>query len=88
MSWLKPEKCCDLGTYGCDIPMPIKGRVRGIDHCVADIVAALNAANIETVASCCGHGGQAPVSILLADGRHLTMVDSPQLSTLDNERKK
>jgi len=37
--------------------MPTRAyRVAHIDFCVADIVAALNAANIRTVASCCGHG--------------------------------
>jgi hypothetical protein len=30
--------------------MPIRGRVQSIDLCIADIVAALNAANIVTVA--------------------------------------
>ena len=39
-----------------------------IDICVADIVAALNAANIVTVASCCGHGKQ-DADIRLEDGR-------------------
>ena len=52
----RPRKCCAPGTYECQIPMPIIRRVRYIDYCIADIVAALNAANIETVASCCGHG--------------------------------
>jgi len=50
-----PKKCCKIGTHECQIPMPINGRVRGIDYCIADIVAALNAANIKTVESCCGH---------------------------------
>ena len=66
----KPEKCCKVGTYECQIPMPINGRVRGIDYCIADIVAALNASNIKTVASCCGHNimnGE----ISLEDGRTL-----------------
>ena len=69
----KPEKCCSLGSYRCTIPMPIKGRVQGIDFCIADIVAALNAANIETSASCCGHGVM-PGSVILEDGREIIIV--------------
>ena len=68
----KPDKCCDIGTYGCQIPIPIRGRVEGIDLCIADLVAALNAANIPTVASCCGHG-KIDGSIILEDGRWLTI---------------
>jgi hypothetical protein len=64
----KPNKCCDIGTYECVIPMPIRGRVQGIDYCVSDIVAALNAAAITTTASCCGHGKQLGF-VLLEDGR-------------------
>ncbi len=67
---MKPEKCCEVGSYDCQIPMPIKGRVRYIDHCIADIVAALNAANIITMASCCGHGKQDGI-INLEDGREI-----------------
>lgn len=67
----KPKKCCDMGTYECQIPMPINGRIHGIDYCIADIVAALNAANLTTIASCCGHGIQ-PAIISLTDGRELT----------------
>ena len=66
----KPENHCDCGTYTHTIPIPIKGKVQYIDFCVADIVSALTAGNIETVASCCGHG-KIPGSILLKDGRNL-----------------
>jgi len=65
----KPDKCCAIGSYICQIPMPIKGRTCGIDYCIADIVAALNASNILTVASCCGHGKDG--IIILEDGRSL-----------------
>lgn len=74
---LAPSKCCELGTYGCQISMPIAGRVQGIDFCISDLVAALNAANITTIASCCGHGTQ-DASILLVDGRHLRFPCTPQ----------
>jgi len=65
---LAPNACCNIGTYGCTVPMPIKGRRQDVDLCIADIVAALNAANITTVASCCGHG-KIDGNILLEDGR-------------------
>jgi hypothetical protein len=68
----KPSKCCDMGTYECQVPMAINGRRCDIDLCIADIVAALNAANITTEASCCGHG-QIDGSIVLEDGRELVV---------------
>jgi len=67
---IRLKKCSGVGTYKCQTPMPINGRVRYIDFCIADIVAALNAANIKTEASCCGHG-KTDASILLEDGREL-----------------
>lgn len=69
---IRPNECCELGSYECQVPMPLNGRLQSIDFCIADIVAALNAANIATVASCCGHG-QMDGSILLNDGRMLTV---------------
>ena len=70
---VKPKKCCKVGGYDCQIPMPINGRVRYIDFCIADIVAALNAAGIKTLASCCGHGNDKISSIALEDGRELNV---------------
>jgi len=69
---MKPDKCCDIGNHKCQVPMPIRGRVRGVDFCIANIVAALNAANIVTDASCCGHG-KMNGNILLEDGRMITI---------------
>ena len=66
----KPMKCCDFGAYECQVPMPLNGKRQDIDLCIADLVAALNAANIITVASCCGHG-KLDGSICLEDGREL-----------------
>jgi hypothetical protein len=66
------KKCCYFGEYKCQVPMPINGRRQDIDFCIADIVAALNAANIETIASCCGHK-KIDGSILLKDGRIITI---------------
>ncbi len=65
---LRPKKCCEMGSYKCQVPMPIKGRRQDIDLCIAGIVAALNAANITTEGSCCGHG-KMDGNILLTDGR-------------------
>ncbi len=64
----KPKKCTPCGDYKCQIPMPVNKRVVAIDICIADIVSALNAANIKTSASCCGHGEIAG-TIILDDGR-------------------
>jgi hypothetical protein len=54
--------------------MAISGRRQDIDYCIADVVAALNAANIRTVASCCGHGQQ-DGNVMLVDGRVLTIAN-------------
>lgn len=40
------------------------------DPCIADIVAALNAAGIATTVSCCGHGRRLG-NITLRDGREI-----------------
>lgn len=53
--------------------MPINGRVQCIDFCIHHLVAALNAAGVETVASCCGHGVM-DGRIDLKDGRVLTIA--------------
>ena len=66
----KPEKCCNVGTYEHQVPQAIRGRRQDIDFCIADIVAALVAANIVTEASCCGHG-QIDGNIILEDGREI-----------------
>ncbi len=71
----KPDQCTPCGSYECSVPMPIKGRVHSIDLCVSDLVAALNAANITTVACCCGHGTQS-ARIDLADGRVLMIPNA------------
>ena len=45
---------------------------KGVDACIAPIVKALNDAGILTASSCCGHG-KAEGSILLHDGRRITI---------------
>lgn len=69
---IRPIQCCKVGTYDCAVPMAIKGRRQDIDYCIADIVAALNAANIPTVASCCGHEVGSG-DIALEDGREISV---------------
>ena len=70
----QPETCCGFGEFECTVPMPLNGRRQDIVFCVADIVAALNAANIPTVASCCGHG-KIPANIALGDGRIMSLSE-------------
>ena len=72
---VKPTKCCAFGSYDCQVPMPLNGRRQDIDYCIADIVTALNAANITTVASCCGHG-EMEADIRLDDGRIITIQNA------------
>ena len=67
--------------------MPINGRIRGIDFCIADIVAALNAANITTIASCCGHGVM-DGDIRLEDGRVLTVKHIALLASYRQDGRK
>lgn len=64
------SSCGSERTYADQVRMPIKGRVRSIDKCIHSIVAALNAANIPTEASCCGHK-ETIGQIALEDGRVL-----------------
>ncbi|WP_028586674.1 hypothetical protein [Desulfocurvus vexinensis] len=68
----RPDACCEPGEYTCQVPMAISGRRCDIDLCIADLVAALTAANIRTVMSCCGHGRMDGI-IILADGRELVI---------------
>ena len=74
-NFTRPTKCCEIGTYKCQIPMPLNGRLQSIDYCISDIVAALNACNIKTMASCCGHG-KFPAKIILEDGREIQIKNA------------
>ena len=74
------DRCDSPGgvvTYANQVAMPIRRRVEGIDWCIHWLVAALNAANIPTVASCCGHGTR-PGVINLEDGRALMVFDTTE----------
>lgn len=61
---MKPTGCvrCDSPggklTYANQACLPLNGRVVCVDWCIHQIVAALNAGGVRTVASCCGHGKQ------------------------------
>jgi hypothetical protein len=59
-----------IKTFSEQVCMPINGRVQCIDKCIHHIVASLNAGNVRTIASCCGHN-KSPGSIILEDGRWL-----------------
>ena len=66
------------------ICLPINGRILGIDFCIHKIVAALNAANIPTSASCCGHG-KIKGNIVLEDGRTMIIQQTPESTDAWNE---
>lgn len=85
--WLtNPERVALANSMleACTTPMPVKVpaelshtaeriATKGIDACVADIIKALNNSGIDTLGCCCGHG-RIPGSILLADGRELSVI--------------
>lgn len=52
-----------------------KSKLKEIDSCIAELIKTLDAAGIETIASCCGHEKQ-PGSIVLADGREIKIFSS------------
>lgn len=79
----KPDTCCLPGSYQCQVPMPIRGRRQDIDFCIADIVAALNAANIITIASCCGHGDVGIIT--LEGGREISITGGVHIKGGNNE---
>lgn len=73
------ERCDTFGgekTYRNQVCMPLNGKVRCIDWCIHQIVAALNASGVETVSCCCGHGQQ-DGRIDLKDGRVLIVKATP-----------
>jgi len=74
------DKCDSPGgkvTFENQVSMPLRGRVQCIDYCIHQIVAALNAGGVETVASCCGHQQQMG-RIDLEDGRILWIDNNNQ----------
>ena len=79
------DECGGAKTYANQACLPINGKVRCIDWCIHQIVAALNAGGVETVSCCCGHGTQ-DGRIDLADGRILT-IERASLGLTRNTRK-
>lgn len=75
------------------VPMPARlsctGQFRwatkGVDRCIAPIVAALNAGGILTANCCCGHGRRRG-SIVLHDGRTLIISSNPGQAPTTNEK--
>ena len=63
-------------TVAGQVRMRINGKIRGIDHCIHQIVAALNAGGVSTLSSCCGHG-KTKGNIVLEDGRILIIQQTP-----------
>jgi len=83
------DKCDGPGskkTYENQAQLPLNGRVVSIDWCIHHIVSALNAAGIETVACCCGHGDQ-DGRIDLADGRIL-FIKNNEGNNEDNQNSR
>lgn len=73
MKFCNGEYCDSTGgkkTYANQVCMPLNGKVRCIDRCIHQIVAALNAGGVETSSCCCGHG-ERDGRIDLTDGRIL-----------------
>lgn len=70
MTCIKCDSSGGAVTYANQACLPLNGRVVCIDWCIHQIVAALNAAGVRTVACCCGHGSQ-DGQIDLEDGRVL-----------------
>lgn len=73
-------KCDSPGgekTFESQVCMPLNGKVQCVDWCIHQIIAALNAGGVRTVASCCGHG-KADGNIVLEDGRVLIIKNTDQ----------
>lgn len=73
MACQKCDECGGKMTYENQAMMPIGRRVVCIDWCIHQIVAALNAGGVKTIACCCGHGSQNG-RIDLEDGRVLVIT--------------
>lgn len=71
------DSCGGEKTYRNQAILPLNGRTVCIDWCIHHIVAALNAANVRTVACCCGHG-EKDGNIHLEDGRILIIKQAPE----------
>ena len=61
--------------HGDTVVTEAGGCMVDVDRCIAPLVEALNAAELRTVASCCGHGRR-PGTVALADGREVLVLRS------------
>jgi len=76
-----------VDTFAEQVCMPINGRVQCIDRCIHQIVAALNAGGVGTIASCCGHGKMVG-TIMLSDGRELIIAPNFEMArTIETQSK-
>lgn len=80
----KCDGCGSAKTYANQACLPLNGKVQCIDWCIHQIVAALNAGGVRTVASCCGHG-KMDGRIDLEDGRVLVIKASTAESRRESE---
>ena len=67
------DSCGGEKTYKHQVCMALYGVVRGIDYCIHQIVAALNAGGVYTTSSCCGHG-EKNGEFILENGRVLIIL--------------
>lgn len=63
--------CSELSHSGRD-----ERKVKPIDACIAPLVAALDAAGVHMLGSCCGHGVRAPSLVLAQDQRPAAALDA------------
>lgn len=61
------------GCHDDKVELEVAGRTVAVDRCIAPLVEAQNAAGLETVASCCGHGF-VPGWIALRDCRQVMIA--------------
>lgn len=67
------DRECHVDREAKMVSFETGGKTVFCDPCIAEIVRALNAAGVETIASCCGHGLR-PGNIALADGREIIIA--------------
>lgn len=93
----RPTDCalapCPCGEQACvTVRIPASRSASGeterrtacIDRCLADLVRALQAAGIDTCASCCGHG-ETCGHIALQDGRDLLVLSPEQAAEYETD---
>ena len=71
------NKCKEIPVIHSGSPYAenYNGKQYQVDHCISNIVKALNDGNIKTKCSCCSHG-KGLGNIMLDDGRELMIIDN------------